>query len=331
MFAVIMVQFGRREDPLPFLFDASVFPRIPPIELVRAVFKKLKGLDYSAEIAVASDVPAKPTVIPIEEDVAGMAVLGREGPSETDQARIDEQFTTQVKPILQMLGIKTVIERGSLSDIEDVLRPKLSKAELKRMYSGAVPTAEQLAVDILKGQWDALTSITLGKISVVSRKDLLLDRSNRRWVFNKYSVINSEKSLTSTSWMYVDVRVLDAPFSRPLAEAIEKLSCARSNRDNLREVVRRGSPMLDRIIILGKALEMDLMGTVQMVAAFEMQRFIDRNSLGFSSVEYILRDPEGERSVQNILQSPDIPKLRLDDLILPGGGKVSISHRNGGK
>ena len=326
MFSVVLVKFVNSDEPMPFLFDSNVFPAVPPIELVRAVFKKLKGLDYNAELATAAGPAVEPTIMPDDNEVAGMTVVGYSGKTHEGESMISERFD-KLLPLLERLGIKLDISTASVASIEDVLRPKLTKAQLKLAYAGTLPTDEQRAVDILSGQWGDLVSVTLGQISVVSRKDLLLDRSNRRWVFNKHSVINSDESLTKTSWLYIDVRVLDEPYSRPLAEALEKLSTSRPNRDVLREVVRRGSPILDRLVVMSRAMDMDVEASLQMVSVFEAQRFIDRNRPGYTSVEYVLREPADERYVRIALGAAEITKLTLDTLKLSSGAQWQIRHR----
>lgn len=329
LFSLVLVKFGTQDDPTPFLLDSGVFHGETRIELLRAVFKKLKGMDYSAEVAAANDAVVEPTMFPLGEDeIASISVVGRSELTAKQKVEILDQIADAEALLLAKLNINYSFGKADISTVADLLRPRPTKAELKRMYGGVLPTEEQRVGDILDSQWGDLVIINLGKITVLSRKDLLLDKSNRRWVFNRHFIINPEKSLTEKSLMYVDVRVLDEPYTNALASNLSRLGKSRQYRDVVRDVIARGSPILDRLQVQSDQLIGKPGAHAAGVVAFKSVRVMDREGPNFATIEYIMREPEDERRVAILLQVSGIPKLVTDGLKSPAGARLRITQGN---
>jgi hypothetical protein len=187
---------------------------------------------------------------------------------------------------------------------------------LKRMYGKNIPPESQRIVDVFRSQEEQLVCVGFGHIFVISRSDLLLDKSNLRWVFNRQSMINSKVSLTDSFWLYIDARVLDDVFVPELLREVERLCGQPKNRRLLRDVMARGSRILDCLAVLSFSLRdpfKSITSSVQLYTAFSAVREVDRpGHSGLEMIEYVLRSREEEAQISRLIGGMSSPVPRLD-------------------
>jgi hypothetical protein len=170
-------------------------------------------------------------------------------------------------------------------------------------------------VDIIRSQSSKLVSIGFGKIYMVTRSDLLMDRSNRRWVFNRLSVIDSTVSLTDSYWLYVDARVLDDFFIPEATAEISRVVGTAPNRKLLRQVLQRGHRIIDSFAVLCESFKhgpRSMPESWQAIAAFAAMRSVERpTEPRMNTIEYILRTPEEEARILKMMPGvPPIPRIK---------------------
>ena len=340
-FMIVNVKFAGHsatDAPIPFLFDLGVFSddHRPEPELVRAVFKKIGGMDYSAEAAATTTSPdslvVATTAIPGEFAVESFSVVGT-----PKEEAMKTQKRVQVKanswnPMMALFGLPpTEYSSADELSVKDMLRKRPTNKALRIKYGGELPSDEVRVRDLILAMSADLVFINLGKITVLSTKEYLVDRTNMRYVFNRVATINSKVSMTKSTFLYVDTRMLDDTLMPSHFALIDGIMGRRSNRDIAREVLRLGSPILDRLKVLGDSLEQGMIlggeSMLQSVVAFSAIRTIDRKSSSYDTIEYIIRDPAEETRLCAKLGIPAIHKLRPEEFGLQSPSQLVASRR----
>jgi hypothetical protein len=316
VFMILQVRFSgmsSTDAPRLFLLDLKVFKddEIPPIQLVRAIFKKLGGLDYSDETS------------PDDQAVESFSVRGTTRSEAEKQFELVKSETESARALMPFDLDYNVVSEETL---RGYLPAPVTKAQLKAQYGGRIPSNLERIQDELRRMEPELIMIGFPKIIVLSRKEFLMDRSNRRWVFNRFPMIDSKVSLTESYFLYIDVRVIDDISSRDLKEDLERLNKSMTNRRNIREVIEKGSPILDRLSALSGMLGGGpgaFGAKMQFVSAFSAIRRVTRQN-GMDTMEYVIREPEDEERVRKLMFAAPITPLKDRGASIKG---VPLIHR----
>jgi hypothetical protein len=333
-FMIVNVKFAGHlatDAPIPFLFDLAAFSagHKPEPELVRAVFKKLGGMDYSAEAAVSSSdrtVPAASSLVertsPSPDDFAldSYSIVGLTKDEAIENQKSAISRSALLNTIGSLFGLpSTEISVAEESTVKDMLRTRPSNKALRLKYGGNLPSDEVRIQDMILSVANELVFINLGKIIVISTRDYLVDRSNRRFVFNRVASINSKVSMTESFFIYTDTRLLDEHLLPSHLALIDEIAGRITNRKLVRDVLRQGSPILDRLKMVADSLMKTRIDVaiiqLQSVAAFSAIRSIIRKGQIYDTMEYVIRDPEEERRICASLQIPQIPRLRPENFV----------------
>jgi hypothetical protein len=313
-FISVSVRFAGMSSSEPariFLFDMEVFPveHYSDPELVNAVFRKLAGLNYETGVAGSGSVQSFSVAgkTPKQSRDAISKLIADLAESTVDLSEEESAPMYDLVPV-------------TFESVADFVRPKVPKYQIKLMYDGQVPSETQRILDIIRSQSSMLVSIMFGKIYMVTRSDLLMDKSNRRWVFNRLSVIDSTVSLTDSYWLYVDARVLDDVLIPQATAEISRVVGTASNRKLLRQVLQRGHRILDSFAVLCQSLKdgsRSMPESWQAIAAFAAMRSVERpTEPRMNTIEYVLRTPEEEARILKMMPGvPAIPRVKGNNII----------------
>jgi hypothetical protein len=314
-FFVIDIHFKgmeARDSGIPFFFDTAVFSteRLPDRTLIDAIFNKL-----------AAHEPGT-TNAPIEA-VESFAIQGV--PQNRPLMKTVMAFD-QKHPAIEIAKEYTDLESASLGAIADLVPRKVSNKIVREKYGGDLPSSGQLALDALKAKSASIVKITtIPGIVLVSTKEALMDRSQIRWVFVQEFGTNIAAAVLKTTRLLVDIRVVEGyKWDDRFWPEIERIISKVNHSQNFRQIVKRGSPFLDRLkvfyapIALNRAADFPgfLKATALKNASFAKARSI----AGGSYMEYLLRPSAEEQHILNKWKAPGIPAF-----VPPGSISVTRS------
>jgi hypothetical protein len=273
---VIYVRFRgmlETEAAIPFLIDGSIFggqkARIPTKELIDAIFRHISGTERAKGGTQTTNAPA--------ESVESDKVVG---------GRSSNAY----------------VGFSAIADYVKLIKPP--KEALRERYGGEVPSCARLAIDALKAKGDQVvdTINLIPGVRVVTTKDVLLnsDSGERRIVFLQDSAAPVESLVVTRLW--VDLRVIDGSdcVDDAFWAEVTRISVRAQNTRNLREVINKGSRLLDRLFVLYSETTW---AALQQKAAFEVQRAVGKDR---EYRELVLRDSETERRLLQIFGAPPI-------------------------
>lgn len=345
-FMIVNVKFAGNSAtdaaPIPFLFDTAVFStdHKPEPELVRAVFKKLGGMDYSTEAAASTSGRTVSAASLVEgttqspdylDELNSYSIVGMAKDELKEHQRNVISKSVQINTLLAEIGLPpTDMSFADESTIQDMLKAKMSNKALRLGNGGELPTDEVRIRNMILSLSDELVFFHLGKIILLSTREYLVDRKNMRFVFNRVSTINSKISMTESYHFYTDTRLLDEDLMPSHYVLIDQLCGRKTNRDVMRDVLRRGSPILDRLKALGDSLSKrtkDSVSSIQSYLVFSSIRQINRKGKNYETLEYVIRDQEEERRICSILQLPQIPRLRPEDFASRATADILVARQ----
>lgn len=305
-FMINVVEFENKAAPIPFLLDMDVFTdeREPPHELLVAIFRKLRGMDYGEELIGGASAAAATDEDPAFTSSVKGSSAGRETALDIMRERlgpVEEIDFVSCGMMPRMGGIV------SYETITDILPPLPTKAYLREHFGTSNPGADvitDLTFDRNKG---GLIALNTAHIMIVSTASLLSDLRNRRWVFNKFSIIDSKRSLTDSSLLFIDVRLFDGSTTAHILEEIATIPKSFDNRKLTREVLARNPPIVKAMMRLSRLLTKgyfdDPMQMAEFSAMLESVSVVSRPAkpVGFETLEYVLRSPEEYNRVKTMM------------------------------
>lgn len=300
-FMIVMARFAGMspdEPSIPFLFDFAVFgfEDRPPDELFHAVFRKIAGQD-SEETELST---------PVSE----FAVQGKSY-SEFKQTWDKNGLLNQ---LLAQAGLPgTDYSPTSLSAMASSIRKRPSAATLRAQYRGKLPEDSVRIYDTFISQAHDIVSLRFGSILLVSTATYLLDNSNNRWIFIRRSMVDSSKSLSDTYWLYFDARVLNDDITVEVLRQNDRLASTAPARRRVREVLKKGSRILDRLSAIFEPGEVSREHGMHVLTCFCAIRIASDSPSDRQYIEYVMRPPEEEKKMIQRLRMPPVKRLTLDD------------------
>lgn len=293
-FMIIEARFqgmAESEPSMPFYFDWEVFAtRTPhPAELFHAIFRKIGGLEYS--------------VTSTQLTTFSLVSASDNGLGEECQS---------LNPQLQSLGFAPIsYDPITLSTVSDFVRPIPSESVLRSQYKGELPSEKQRIFDTIVSQGPQIVCFGFGNIFLLSTAAYLMDNSNGRWVFSRELRVNIAESSSKSYWVYVDARVLNDELTGDAWEEVNRLSTLAPSRKLLRDVVKRGSRIIDRLVLLSAPVGNNPHTKAQIAGAFRSIRTAFDSPCDRDYVEFIMRPPAEEKRILESLRVPPIRKMSL--------------------
>ena len=212
-------------------------------ELLSAIFRKLKGLP-GGEVFESVDEGGFKTKLHggVPNSIGAMhaeavAHLASIGPR---AAKVPNPFPTNDHTV-------------SFESVSHMLKPPPTRAELRMRYgSEKLPSEDQRANELFASQEDRMVIINYGPIVLVSRDDLLLDRSITCWLFNTLTVYDVDSSKSTSHFVYMDARMFDFEPTTHILSSLAKISDRHVNRELMRKVIRARPPIIDAMKFLGQ-------------------------------------------------------------------------------
>ena len=296
----LSVQFSATDggvgNVVRFGFDAELILNDPaevPKELLSAIFRKLSGLPAGSGGDVfdsAKDfkstrhdgVPSKHAEMLAEMET----LMAAHGPTPEPIHNPFRQSSTHL----------------SLESIAHRLPPSLTPSELRMRYGGRLPSDDERINDVFFAQRNHVVIILLGSIVFVSRGDLLLDRSTRRWLVNIITMAHDIEG-SDARFVYIDARLFDARPTREILESLDDISARRVNMDLLRKVAKANPPILNALRSFADSFT-DTHAVLRWAAAVEELNSVhrpDRKPKDIKMVEIVLRSPAEVATKMEIL------------------------------
>jgi hypothetical protein len=333
-YLIIYVRFRgmlETEAGIPFLIDVNIFGgqkvRLPTRELIDGIFRHISGTERAQGGAQTTNAPA--------ESVESFKILGGAssgdlltgalgrigasmgidmGASSSDEALLKEIVGQLVGGPIPDIGarmgslmenLRGSVEPAPFSAIADYVKLiKPSKEALRDRYGGEIPSCARLALDALKAKGDQIveTVSLIPGVRILTTMDALLnsDSGQRRIVFLQESSVSLETLRSGRLW--VDLRVIDGSdcVDEAFLHEVVRISNSGRNIRNLREVINKGSRLLDRIFVL---FAQRAGFPLQQYASFEEIRTIGETA---DYIELVLRDSETERRLLQQVGAPPI-------------------------
>ena len=285
-----------------FYLDVTAFgDAAPSMRLIQLMFYKLKGI-------VAPDLPpaAAESVAPVETEVnIGIMPV----PLSIHLIRFMFPPGLKVRP-----PFASFFERAP-ELIKENYAPESTVADL--LAAPATPRVDvfgrkvSLEEDVNRiffQQMDQLVTMLVGKIQLLSRYDLLVDTSNRRWVFNMIPC-STPSNPTDNYWVFVDARMFDEGFTDEIIRRLDQVSAGVRNRANGIKLLRSPLPIIEALDELSRAtFHSAAMTTVSLDLALRVERYtpiIRHAAKGcLRTVEVILRAPADARRLATLMGVP---------------------------
>ena len=287
LFVNIEVAFGTGSGHVvAFVLDGDVFDlstSIPPNAILRAVFAKLAGASDDAPFPTRTD--------DLEASMAmGGPVLDPKVLASAHKL-CEMQRATGRNVGVNPLGLKT--EDIEFSHISGILKPKATAAELRLQYGGRIPSEDERITDLFMAQANQIVSFNFKGLLLVSRYDLLMDRSITRWVFNKH--LTSDTYSTGelrTMETYVDARFLDEPFSEGILDRFHVINGRVGNRALVRKVHKAMPPILETMMYIGYGQSDPTANVNWVVLVKSLNTVIRPDRTTTRTIQIVLRTPE---------------------------------------
>ena len=290
-FIIVQARFEGRSS-IPFFFDWDAFSTESayPDALFHAVFRKIGGLDYSTD----------------PQSLSSFSVAGKSNEELKAQPHTDES----AKSFLEAFGFESVdFSRILMSDISDIIRPRPTNEQLRAQYGGRLPSESERIFDTFVSQGSDIVSLRFGNLYVVSRAAFLMDNTNDRWVFMRSVLINSRVSLTDSYWLYFDARILNDEITPEVFAEMDRLAGLGANRKLTRNVIKRGSRILDRLTLTCPSKNDNMTAKMQSGAAFKSIRIAYDCPPERDYIELVMRTPADEKELLRRIGLPPVPRL----------------------
>ena len=193
------------------------------------------------------------------------------------------------------------------------IRKRTPAATLRAQYRGKLPDDSVRIYDTFMSQAHDIVSLRFGSILLVSTATYLLDNSNNRWIFIRRSMVDSSKSLSDTYWLYFDARVLNDDITLEVLSENDRLASSAPARRRVREVLKKGSRILDRLSAIFEPGEVSREHGMHVLTCFSAIRIASDSPTDRQYIEYVMRPPEEEKKMIQRLRMPPVKRLTLDD------------------
>ena len=286
--------------PLAFALDGDAFFKgMPPGFVLKAIFSSLKGLPFKLEMSEALDIRPDDRADPHHPI---LTVLEHLFPPGEAGAAADPSHLSK------MYERRSEFASGNWVDFSTIassVRPRKTPEELRAMYGGSLPAEEQRINDIISSQSKGLVIISFAStndtIILISTYDLLVDRTQTRFVFNKYTTQAGDEE-QSIDYVYVDARFVDDPLPDSFFASIPAMV---HSAQNMRLIRKLDIPSLGIVGALGaitaaNANDEDHV-SLGLIADVQSVRRIRRPGSHLRTVEIVLRTPADRLRVSRIL------------------------------
>ena len=288
--SLISVQFAPTDvgvsNVVRFGLDAELIQiegAVVPKELLSAIFRRLRGIPGGDVFHAAADGEDFETTT---YDAVPSKLLEMAAESAAYMASIGPTAEPIVNPFDQ------TFKQVPFGSVSHLLTAPLIASELRKLYLGRLPSENERVNDLFFSQQHRVVIINLGPIVLMSRDDLLLDRSIDRWFFNTLTVSDPNSAIMTAQFLYIDARMLEAEPTVDVLGAIGAIASRRINMELKRRVLKARPPILDAL----KSLADSFMNRDALLrwatAVSELNAVIRPDRTETKMVELVLRSPE---------------------------------------